>query len=110
FVREETLARHQELCIHNKPQRVSLPKDLTIKFKNLNRCVRHRFAIFSDFECMLKNVSTAAPGPSSSHSYCIEKDEPISYAMLVTNQDDEIIFHQYYAGPHPVENFLMKAK
>lgn len=110
FVREQTLIEHQTLCIHNRPQRVSIPENLFLKFKNWNRCLKHRFVIFADFECLLSKISSAAPNVQTSFTQPLEKHIPISYAMIVINQDDKIIYHKYYVGNDAVEHFLNTAK
>ncbi|GBO03861.1 hypothetical protein AVEN_192279-1 [Araneus ventricosus] len=64
----------------------------------------------SDFECMLSKVSSAAPNVQKSFTYALEKHIPLSYAMIVIDQDDKVIHHNYYVGTDAVEHFLKMAK
>ncbi|GFW80298.1 c2H2-type domain-containing protein [Trichonephila clavipes] len=105
FTRQSTLESHQRLCLHNKPQRLSMPSDLSLKFNHLNKCVEHRYAIYADFECLLSKFPTTLPNPTKSFTTPIEKHIPVSYAFVVVDYENDILYHSYYAGENVVEKF-----
>ncbi|GFT07975.1 c2H2-type domain-containing protein, partial [Nephila pilipes] len=110
FTRQITLTSHQQLCLHNKPQRLSMPSDLNLKFKNFNKCVKHRYAVYADFECLLSKISTTLPDPSKSFTSSIEKHIPVSFAFVVVDHENDILYHKYYAGEHIIEIFFSELK
>ncbi|GFU27468.1 uncharacterized protein TNCV_4605071, partial [Trichonephila clavipes] len=55
-------------------------------------------------------ISSAAPNAQYSYTQALEKHILLSYAMIVINQDDKIIHHNYYVGTDAVEHFLNTAK
>ncbi|GFX56949.1 c2H2-type domain-containing protein [Trichonephila clavipes] len=110
FTRQSTLESHQRLCLHNKPQRLSIPSDLSLKFNHLNKCVEHRYAIYADFECLLSKFSATLPNPTKSFTTPIEKYIPVSYAFVVVDYENDILYHGYYVGENVVEKFFVELK
>ncbi|GBO31997.1 hypothetical protein AVEN_268383-1 [Araneus ventricosus] len=106
FKRKITLELHQQLCLHNKPQRLSMPSDLTLKFKHFNKCVEHRYVVYADFECLLSKISTTRPDSSRSFTSPIEKHIPVSYAFIIVANESDLIYHSYYAGEKVIEKFF----
>ncbi|XP_054714665.1 uncharacterized protein LOC129224262 [Uloborus diversus] len=68
--------------------------------------VYHPYVIFSDFECMVKPVSTCYPSTSKSFTTPTEEHVAYSYSILCLDQHDSIVFKKYYCGENAVENFL----
>ncbi|GBN08354.1 hypothetical protein AVEN_87773-1 [Araneus ventricosus] len=106
FSRRDTLILHKVLCQEMKPQRVSMPKNTTLKFTNLAKMLYHPFCIFADFESLTKKVHTVLPSSSTSYSAIIERHEAISYTIIVTDVGDEIVFHEYFVGENVIQQFL----
>ncbi|GFQ67694.1 c2H2-type domain-containing protein [Trichonephila clavata] len=106
FTRKTTLDLHQQLCLHNKPQRLSMPSDLSLKFKNFNKCVEHRYVIYADFECLLSKISTTHPDQNRSFTSPIEKHIPVSFAFVVIDNYNDVIFHSYDSGERIIEKFF----
>lgn len=110
FNRKVTLEKHQLLCILNKPQKTSVPQNGVVKFKNLAKMLYHPFCIFADFECITEKISNALPSDSKSYTVKLENHVPISYALLATDVNDRMIFHEYYCGTDAVSQFLQTLK
>ena len=110
FSRKKTLTKHIAICSQNKPQKTRVPADLTLKFKNMSKSLRHPFIIYADFECLTVKIHSATP--SSEHSYTekIEKHTPISYALIALDVKSKIVFHEYFVGENVVQHFLNTLK
>ncbi|GBM31059.1 hypothetical protein AVEN_46492-1 [Araneus ventricosus] len=106
FTRQTTLDLHQQLCLHNKPQQLSMPSDLSLKFNRFHRCVEHRYAVYADFECLLSKIATTFLNPNKSFTTPIEKHIPVSFAFVVVDHENDILFHKYYAGENVIEVFF----
>ncbi|KAF8784960.1 hypothetical protein HNY73_010566 [Argiope bruennichi] len=106
FTRKTTLELHQRLCLHNKPQRLSMPSDLSLKFNHFNKCVEHRYVVYADFECLLSKISTTRPDSNRSFTSPIEKHIPVSYAFIIVANENDLIYHSYYAGEKVIEKFF----
>ncbi|GFT01554.1 c2H2-type domain-containing protein [Trichonephila clavipes] len=87
-----------------------MPSDLSLKFNHLNKCVEHRYAIYADFECLLSKFPTTLPNPTKSFTTPIEKHIPVSYAFVVVDYENDILYHSYYAGENVVEKFFVELK
>lgn len=111
FARFETMIEHKNICIYNKPQKVTMPKESQyIKFSNLTKTVWHPYVIFADFESLTKKIHTVAPSPSTSYTIPIERHEPISYSIVVLDNNSKIIFHEFHFGNNVIETFLNTLK
>ncbi|XP_054723795.1 uncharacterized protein LOC129233892 [Uloborus diversus] len=58
------------------------------------------------FESLTRKVSTVLPCPSQSYTSVTERHEAISYSIIVTDVDDNIIFHEYFSGENVIKEFL----
>ncbi len=106
FQRLRTLEYHETLCNRNKPQKVSIPKNMSLKFSNLSRMLYHPYCAFADFECLTRKIQTAFPSPGQSHTTAIEQHVPVSYTLLVIDVKDTIVFHEYFCGENVMEHFF----
>ncbi|GFX79921.1 c2H2-type domain-containing protein [Trichonephila clavipes] len=108
---ESTLNSHRILCQDIKAQKVTLPKPNTVlKFTNLSKMLYHPFCVYADFESLTKKVSTVLPCPSQSYTSVTERHEAISYTIIVTDVEDNIIFHEYFSGEDVIKQFLNTLK
>lgn len=110
FARQKILARHQTLCINHKPQAVTVPDNLIVKFSDVSKMVEHPFCVFADFEALTRKISVALPDPKNTYSEPIEMHEAVSYAIVVIDEANSIYFHEYYCGLDAVEQFLITLK
>lgn len=110
FKRKETLISHQKICSQSKPQKLSIPKNLNLKFTAYNKMLYHPFAAFADFECLTPKISSAVPNDTTSFTVELERHEAVSYTLIVLDINDRIIFHEYYAGSNAIAKFLETLK
>jgi hypothetical protein len=53
----------------NEPCVPDMSEDNVLKFKNIQRMLRHPYVIYSDFESILKPIHTCEPNPESSYTH-----------------------------------------
>ncbi|GFS98101.1 c2H2-type domain-containing protein [Trichonephila clavipes] len=58
---------------------------------------------------LLSKFSTL-PNPTKSFTTPIEKHIPVSYAFVVVDYENDILYHSYYAGENVVEKFFVELK
>ena len=95
FPRQDTLDKHREVCTKHGAQRLSFPKDTTIKFKSTVKQQRVLFCIYADFEyCTVKQE-----GDKYQHH------EPNSFAYVVVSEYEKCD-PVLYRGDNVVETFF----
>ncbi|GFS50622.1 c2H2-type domain-containing protein [Nephila pilipes] len=87
-----------------------MPSVLNLKFRHFNKCVKHRYAVYSVFECLLSKISSTLPDPIKSFTSPIEKHIPASFAFVVVNHENDILYYKYYAEEHISEFFPPELK
>uniref|UniRef100_A0A8D8URN2 C2H2-type domain-containing protein n=1 Tax=Cacopsylla melanoneura TaxID=428564 RepID=A0A8D8URN2_9HEMI len=87
---ENNLLKHRELCKLEKPVIAVLPEPgkNIMKFKNIQNQERIPFAIYADFECLLKKVDACEPCPEKSFTLTTHKHIPFSFAYYVVGPED----------------------
>ena len=110
FTKNRLLQQHNYLCRRKEPQRVKLPEgDKTfLEFKNYFKQDKIKFAIYCDFESLLKPIYTCKPNPSL-HSSTTETHihEPCAFSYVVTSSIST--FNKapvVYRGENVVETFI----
>lgn len=112
FTSQEKLDEHKEDCSLHKACKRVLPKikdgiKPTISFKNYNKQVKAPFAIYSDFECILKPINTCLNDNSKSYTNEYQQHEPCGYAIKIVSDYEEYKFPiRTYRGPDPVKHFI----
>ena len=110
FEKRGGLERHKTLCIFRKPQKLYIPENKSVKFTDVSKCLYHPYVIYADFEALTKKIDTVLPSPSTTYSTPLEMHAVISYTILVIGPTDKILFHEYFAGPGAVGEFLATLK
>lgn len=110
FQRREALISHRRICLAQSPQKLSIPKILSLKFDAYSKMLYHPFTAYADFECITPKVSSVAPSNAQSYTCEIERRMAVSYTLIVLDINDSIIFHEYYVGSDAVTKFLTTVK
>ena len=110
FQRKSTLNCHKQLCEKQNPQKLSLPSDLSVKFKAVSKMLYHPYAAYADFECICSKISTVLPNTDGSFTCPFEKHIAVSYTLIVLDINDDIVFHEFYVGTDAVTKFLNTLK
>ena len=87
----EKLEKHKEYCSEEESIKINMPKpDTYIKFKNYLYSERAPFAIYADFESILKPLDTCEPDPNKSYTHKYQKHEPLSFVYYIKSFDESV--------------------
>ena len=84
FSTKEALNKHKEYCYNNECVKLSMPPAGTyLRFKNFLHSEKAPFAIYADFESLIKNMDNCDPDPNKSYTKKYQKHEPISFSYYI---------------------------
>ena len=114
FDEMEKLEKHKEYCNEEESIKINMPKpDTFIKFKNFLHSERAPFAIYADFESLLKPLETCKPDPNKSYTLKYQKHEPLSFNYYIKSFDESVYkstlrkyIKENEEDPDPVDVFL----
>ena len=96
FPNSPALKKHLEYCSNHDAVRIEFPKPKKgkekafLKFKNYKKKMRVPFAIYADFECFTKKISTCSPDGSKSYTKQFQQHKPSGYCYLIKCFDDNL--------------------
>ena len=91
FDTPEKLEQHKEYCEEEDSVKINMPKpDTYIKFKNYLHGEKAPFAIYADFESILKPLDTCKPNPNNSYTHKYNKHEPLSFVYYIKSFDESV--------------------
>ena len=108
------LEKHKEYCDEEESIKINMPKPGTyIKFLNFLYSEKAPFAIYADFESLLKPLETCKPDPNKSYTLKYQKHEPLSFRYFIKSFDESVYkseLREYIKeneeDPDPVDVFL----
>ena len=114
FDTPEKLEKHKEYCNEEESVKINMPKPETyLKFKNYLYSERAPFAIYADFESMLKPLETCKPDPNKSYTLKYQKHEPLSFSYYIKSFDESVYkstlrkyIKENEEDPDPIDVFL----
>ena len=87
----EKLEKHKEYCGEEESIKINMPPpDTYIKFKNYLYSERAPFAIYADFESILKPLETCKPDPNKSYTLKYNKHEPVSFVYYIKSFNESV--------------------
>ena len=87
----EKLEKHKEYCSEEESIKINMPPpDTYIKFKNYLYSERAPFAIYADFESILKPLETCKPDPNKSYTHKYNKHEPVSFVYYIKSFNESV--------------------
>ena len=87
----EKLDKHKEYCSEEESIKINMPPpDTYIKFKNYLYSERAPFAIYADFESILKPLETCKPDPNKSYTLKYNKHEPVSFVYYIKSFNESV--------------------
>ena len=87
----EKLEKHKEYCSEEESIKVNMPSpDTYIKFKNSLYSERAPFAIYADFESIVKPLETCEPDPNKSYTLKYQKHEPVSFVYYIKSFNENV--------------------
>ena len=87
----DKLEKHKEYCSEEESIKINMPSpDTYIKFKNYLYSERAPFAIYADFESVLKPLDTCEPDPNKSYTLKYQKHEPVSFVYYIKSFNESV--------------------
>ena len=84
FKSQDSLDKHKEYCYNNECVKISMPPPNTfLRFKNFRYSEKAPFAIYADFESLIKPMDNCDPDPNRSYTKKYQKHEPISFCYYI---------------------------
>ena len=91
FNSPETLKKHKEYCYENESVKILMPQQGTyLRFKNFLHSEKAPFAVFADFESLIKPMDNCDPDPNKSYTKKHQKHEPISFSYYINSSIDGV--------------------
>ena len=87
----EKLDKHKEYCSEEESIKINMPPPETyLKFKNFLYSERAPFAIYADFESIVKPLDTCEPDPNKSYTLKYQKHEPVSFVYYIKSFNENV--------------------
>ena len=84
FNSSESLNKHKEYCYENESIKTNMPSPNTyLRFKNFLYSEKAPFAVYADFESLIKPIDNCDPDPNKSYTKKYQKHEPISFSYYI---------------------------
>ena len=91
FKSPDSLDKHKEYCYNNECVKISMPPPNTfLRFKNFRYSEKAPFAIYADFESLIKPMDNCDPDPNHSYTKKYQKHEPISFCYYIKCFNDSL--------------------
>ena len=91
FKSPDSLDKHKEYCYNNECVKISMPPQNTfLRFKNFRYSEKAPFAIYADFESLIKPLDNCDPDPNHSYTKKYQKHEPISFCYYIKCFNDTL--------------------
>ena len=91
FNSPETLEKHKEYCYENESVKTIMPPPGTyLRFKNFLHSEKAPFAIYADFESLIKPMDNCDPDPNKSYTKKYQKHEPVSFSYYIKSFNENV--------------------
>ena len=91
FKNEDKLKEHKEYCYENESVKILMPQQGTyLRFKNFPHSEKAPFAIYADFESLIKPMDNCNPDPNKSYTKKYQKHKPISFSYYINSSIDGV--------------------
>ena len=91
FKSSDSLDKHKEYCYNNECVKIIMPPQNTfLRFKNFRYSEKAPFAIYADFESLIKPMDSCDPDPNHSYTKKYQKHEPISFSYYIKCFDNSL--------------------
>ena len=89
FKDEDKLKEHKDYCYENESVKILMPQQGTfLRFKNFLHSEKAPFAIYADFESLIKPMDNCDPDPNKSYTKKNQKLKPISFSYYINSSID----------------------
>ena len=91
FKSPDSLNNHKEYCYNNECVKITMPPPgAYLKFKNFRCSEKAPFAIYADFESLIKPMDNCDPDPNKSYTKKYQKHEPISFYYYIKSFNESV--------------------
>ena len=91
FNTPESLNKHKEYCYNNECVKINMPPSGSfLEFKNFIHSEKAPFAIYADFESLIKPLNVCDPDPEKSYTNKYQKHEPISFCYYIKSFNESV--------------------
>ena len=91
FNTPESLNKHKEYCYNNECVKINMPPSGSfLEFKNFVHSEKAPFAIYADFESLIKPLDVCDPDPNKSYTKKYQKHEPVSFCYYIKSFDESV--------------------
>ena len=91
FNTPDSLNKHKEYCYNNECVKIVMPQQGTfLRFKNFPHSEKTPFAVYADFESLIKPMDNCNPDPNKSYTKKYQKHEPISFSYYINSSIDGV--------------------
>ena len=91
FNTPESLNKHKEYCYNNECVKINMPPSGSfLEFKNFIHSEKAPFAIYADFESLIKPLNVCDPDPEKSYTKKYQKHEPISFCYYIKSFNESV--------------------
>ena len=91
FNTPDSLNKHKEYCYNNECVKIVMPPPGTyLRFKNFLHSEKAPFAIYADFESLIKPMHNCDPDPNKSYTKKYQKHEPTSFSYYINSSIDGV--------------------
>ena len=91
FNTTDALNKHMEYCYNNECVKIVMPPPNTyLIFKNFLHSEKAPFAIYADFESLIKPMDNCDPNPNKSYTKKYQKHEPISFSYYIKSFNENV--------------------
>ena len=91
FKTPKALETHKNYCYENESVKILMPPPGTfLRFKNFPNSEKAPFAVYADFESLIKHMDNCNPDPNKSYTKKYQKHEPISFSYYINSSIDGV--------------------
>ena len=91
FDEPEKLEKHKEYCSEQDCIKINMPPSNTfLSFKNFLHSERAPFAVYADFESIVKPIESCEPDPNRSYTKKYQKHEPVSFVYYIKSFNEGV--------------------
>ena len=91
FNSSETLEKHKKYCYENESVKINMPPPGTyLRFNKFHHSEKAPFAVYADFESLIKPMDNCDPDPNKSYTKKYQKHKPISFSYYINSSIDGV--------------------
>ena len=91
FNTPESLNKHKEYCYNNECVKINMPPTGSfLEFKNFVHSEKAPFAIYADFESLIKPLNVCDPDPNKSYTKKYQKHDPVSFCYYIKSFNESV--------------------